>query len=58
LGKDDALTLTPVREMTLEDALEYIGKNELVEGTPKSSRLRKKVLGPGMRKLRHKRTTR
>jgi GTP-binding protein len=57
LGKDDALTLTPVREMTLEDALEYIGKNKLVEGTPKSIRLREKVLGPGMRKLRHKRIT-
>jgi GTP-binding protein len=34
----------------LEDALEYIGEDELVEITPKSIRLRKKTLEPGMRK--------
>jgi GTP-binding protein len=49
-GADDALNLTPVRKMSLEDALEYIGDDELVEITPKSIRLRKKVLEPGMRK--------
>jgi GTP-binding protein len=49
-GADDALNLTPVRNMTLEDALEYIGDDELVEITPSSIRLRKKVLKPGMRK--------
>ena len=49
-GADDALNLTPVRKMTLEEALEYIGEDELVEITPKSIRLRKKVLEPGMRK--------
>ncbi len=49
-GADDALNLTPVRKMTLEDALEYVGEDELVEITPKSIRLRKKVLEPGMRK--------
>ena len=49
-GADDALNLTPVRKMTLEDALEYIGDDELVEITPASIRLRKKVLEPGMRK--------
>jgi GTP-binding protein len=49
-GADDALTLTPVRKPTLEDALEYIGEDELVEITPESIRLRKKVLEPGMRK--------
>ena len=49
-GADDALNLTPVRKMTLEDALEYIGDDELVEITPHSIRLRKKVLEPGMRK--------
>ena len=49
-GADDALNLTPVRKMTLEDALEYIGEDELVEITPDSIRLRKKVLEPGMRK--------
>jgi GTP-binding protein len=49
-GADDALNLTPVRKMTLEDALEYIGDDELVEITPASIRLRKKILEPGMRK--------
>jgi len=47
---DDAPNLTPVRKLTLEDALEYIGDDELVEITPKSIRLRKKVLEPNMRK--------
>ncbi len=49
-GADDALNLTPVRKMTLEDALEYIGEDELVEITPESIRLRKKILEPNMRK--------
>jgi len=49
-GADDALNLTPVRKMSLEDALEYIGEDELVEITPESVRLRKKVLEPSMRK--------
>jgi GTP-binding protein len=49
-GADDALNLTPPRKLTLEDALEYIGEDELVEITPESIRLRKKVLEPGMRK--------
>jgi GTP-binding protein len=49
-GADDALNLTPVRKLTLEDALEYIGEDELVEITPKNIRLCKKVLEPGMRK--------
>ena len=49
-GADDALNLTPPRKLSLEDALEYIGDDELVEITPESIRLRKKVLSPGMRK--------
>ncbi len=49
-GADDALNLTPVRKLTLEDALEYIGEDELVEITPESIRLRKEILQPGMRK--------
>ncbi len=49
-GADEALALTPPRKLTLEDALEYIGDDELVEITPASIRLRKKVLEPGMRK--------
>ncbi len=45
-GSDEALVLTPPREMTLEFALEYIGQDELVEITPKSLRLRKRLLNP------------
>lgn len=45
-GSDEALVLTPPREMTLEFAMEYIGPDELVEVTPKSLRLRKRLLNP------------
>ncbi|MAE68782.1 MAG: translational GTPase TypA [Candidatus Peribacteraceae bacterium] len=43
-GSDEAMTLVPVQEMSLEQALEYISDDELVEVTPKSIRLRKKLL--------------
>ncbi|MDB5046710.1 MAG: GTP-binding protein TypA, partial [Deinococcus sp.] len=43
-------TLIPPKRMSLEDALEYISDDELVELTPQSIRLRKKVLNPSMRK--------
>ncbi len=49
-GADDALTLIPPKRMSLEDALEYISDDELVELTPQSIRLRKKILNPSMRK--------
>ena len=49
-GADEALTLIPPKRLTLEDALEYISDDELVELTPKSIRLRKKVLNPSFRK--------
>ena len=41
---DDALLLTPPRIMSLEQAIEYIAPDELVEITPTSVRLRKKIL--------------
>jgi GTP-binding protein len=40
-GSDDAINLTPPREMTLEFALEFIAGDELVEITPKNIRMRK-----------------
>ncbi|MFA6024754.1 MAG: translational GTPase TypA [Candidatus Gracilibacteria bacterium] len=43
-GSDEALTLTPISEMTLEKAIEYIKDDEFVEITPKNIRLRKKYL--------------
>ena len=49
-GSDDALVLTPAREMNLELAIEYIGSDELVEVTPKTIRLRKKDLDALVRK--------
>tara|TARA_R110000868_G_scaffold79102_1_gene225256 strand:+ start:224557 stop:226440 length:1884 start_codon:yes stop_codon:yes gene_type:complete len=49
-GKDDAITLTPPRRMSLEEALAYIQTDELVEVTPKSIRIRKLHLDPNIRK--------
>jgi len=49
-GSDEAIILTPPREMTLELSIEYLGPDELLEVTPKSLRLRKKILDPLIRK--------
>jgi GTP-binding protein len=49
-SKDEAIRLTPPIRMTLEKALAYIEDDELVEVTPKSIRLRKKLLDPVERK--------
>ena len=48
-GADDAIRLTPPVRMSLEESLDFIASDELVEVTPKSIRLRKKVLGSGDR---------
>ncbi|HLD71250.1 MAG TPA: EF-Tu/IF-2/RF-3 family GTPase, partial [Candidatus Peribacteraceae bacterium] len=53
-GTDEAIQLTPVQPMTLEQALEYIADDELVEITPKNIRLRKKILGENERKRSEK----
>ena len=42
-GSDDAVILTPPRQMSLEDAIAYINEDELVEITPRAVRLRKKT---------------
>ena len=49
-GSDDAVTLTPHLKYTLEQALEFIEKDELVEVTPESIRIRKKKLKQHERK--------
>ncbi len=49
-GTDEAIRLTPIRKMTLEDCLDYIADDELVEVTPINLRLRKKFLTEGERK--------
>lgn len=43
-GSDDALRLIPPRNMSLEDALEFLADDELLEVTPKSIRIRKRTL--------------
>lgn len=53
-GSDEALTLTPPRQLTLELALEYIGEDELVEVTPASLRIRKRLLHPEERRKARK----
>ena len=47
---DEALTLTPPRILSMEQALDFIDTDELLEVTPKSLRIRKKILDPLLRK--------
>ena len=49
-GSDDALKLTPPRQMTLEQCLEFINADELVEVTPENIRMRKRVLDSAERR--------
>ena len=49
-SKDENVLLTPPMRMSLEQAMEYIGDDELVEVTPKNIRLRKRHLSEGQRK--------
>lgn len=49
-GSDDALKLTTPKVLSLEEALEFIDSDELLEVTPESLRIRKKILDPTMRK--------
>lgn len=49
-GKDEAIDLIPPRKLSLEQALSYIQEDELLEVTPKTLRLRKRILDPIARK--------
>ncbi len=49
-GSDEAIRLVPHQEMSLEQAMEYIQRDELVEITPKNIRIRKKFLTENERK--------
>jgi len=51
-GNDENVLLSPPREFSVEEALEYIEEDELVEFTPKSIRLRKRVLSETERRKR------
>ena len=48
-GSDDALRLTPPKKMSLEDAIEFLGDDEILEVTPKSFRIRKIILDHNLR---------
>ncbi|MGA8155852.1 MAG: translational GTPase TypA [Rhodoplanes sp.] len=54
-AKDEAVRLTPPIRMMLEKALAYIADDELVQVTPKSIRLRKRILDPNDRKKEERR---
>ncbi|RDU56349.1 translational GTPase TypA [Helicobacter sp. MIT 00-7814] len=49
-GSDEAIKLTPPRDLTLERALEWIEDDEILEVTPQNIRIRKKILEPNQRK--------
>ena len=53
-GHDEAIRLTPPKQMGLEDALDWIADDELVEVTPESIRVRKRVLAQVHRPKRRK----
>ena len=53
-GSDDALKLTPHSVLSLEQCLEFIADDELVEVTPESIRLRKRILSTIERKKANK----
>ncbi|MBI5208354.1 MAG: translational GTPase TypA [Elusimicrobia bacterium] len=53
-ASDDAIVLSPPREMTLEQSIEYIEPDELVEVTPKNLRMRKAILVRSARKRAEK----
>jgi GTP-binding protein len=49
-GRDENILLTPPRRLTIETALEWMAEDELLEATPESLRLRKRVLSASFRK--------
>jgi GTP-binding protein len=51
-GSDEAVRLIPFRELSLEQALEFITGDELVEVTPAAIRLRKRILAANVRPKR------
>lgn len=48
-GSDEALRLIPPKKMSLEEAIEFIGADELIEVTPESIRVRKRILDNNLR---------
>ncbi len=52
-GRDEAIRLSPPRQVGLEDALDWIDEDELLEATPRALRLRKRVLRAALRGKRN-----
>ena len=48
-GSDEALRLIPPKKMSLEEAIEFIGSDEIIEVTPESIRVRKSILDNNLR---------
>lgn len=57
-GSDEALRLTPPKQMSLEQCIEYLAEDELLEVTPQNLRIRKRLLDHAarMRELSKKKT--
>ncbi|MDR0398015.1 MAG: translational GTPase TypA [Candidatus Nomurabacteria bacterium] len=53
-GSDGAVQLTPYTELSLEQCIDFIERDELLEVTPKNLRLRKRILDPTLRKRANK----
>jgi GTP-binding protein len=53
-NKDIEVRLTPPREMSLDEAIEYLAEDELLEVTPKNFRIRKRILNTEERQKRTK----
>jgi GTP-binding protein len=49
-GSEEQVRLTPPRKMTLEDAIGYVASDEIIEVTPSTVRLRKRILDANARK--------
>ena len=48
-GSDDAIMLTPVKKMSVEEMMEFVEEDELIEITPNNLRIRKRILDSGLR---------
>lgn len=55
-GSEEKVYLTPAKKMTLEEAIGYVGPDELIEVTPTVLRLRKKVLASGLRRAERRKS--
>jgi len=56
-GVDETIRLTPAKRINLEEAIGYVGEDELIEVTPKAIRLRKAELASGMRRRATRRSS-